>query len=47
MSRMLAKEIKPVSVLTYQENPVLIESMTVQSPSARGAATLYKFRVET
>ncbi len=44
MSRMLAKEIKPGSVLTYQENPVLIESMTVQSPSARGAATLYKFR---
>lgn len=41
---MLAKEIKPGAVVTHQDNPILIEGMTVQSPSARGAATLYKFR---
>jgi elongation factor P len=28
----------------YAFNPMLIESMTVQSPSARGGATIYKFR---
>ncbi|MHB1033487.1 MAG: elongation factor P [Pirellulales bacterium] len=41
---MIAKEIKPGSVVVYGEAPCLIESVTVQSPSARGAATLYKFR---
>jgi elongation factor P len=41
---MLAKEIKPGSVVTYQGAPVLVQSVSVQSPSARGAATLYKFR---
>ena len=41
---MQAKEIKPGSVVNYQGAPVLIESVNVQSPSARGAATLYKFR---
>ncbi len=41
---MLAKEIKPGVVVTYQENPILMEGVMVQSPSARGAATLYKFR---
>src|SRR6202007_1402972 len=41
---MLAKEIKPGTVVKYNEAPHVIESMTVQSPSARGAATLYKFR---
>lgn len=41
---MLAKEIKPGAVVTYQDNPILMESVMVQSPSARGAATLYKFR---
>ncbi len=32
------------AVVTYQDNPILMESVMVQSPSARGAATLYKFR---
>lgn len=41
---MQAKEIKPGSVVNYQGAPVMIESMTVQTPSARGASTLYKFR---
>ena len=41
---MLAKEIKPGAVVNYNGAPVLIQSVTVQSPSARGAATLYKFR---
>ena len=41
---MIAKDIKPGSVVVYNAQPVLIESVSVQSPSARGAATLYKFR---
>jgi elongation factor P len=41
---MLAKEIKPGTVVNYNGAPHMIESMSVQSPSARGAATLYKFR---
>ncbi len=41
---MLAKEIKPGSIVEFESHPVLIESVAVQSPSARGAATLYKFR---
>ena len=41
---MQAKEIKPGSVVNYQGAPVIVESVSVQSPSARGAATLYKFR---
>ena len=41
---MQAKEIKPGTVVNHQGAPVLIESVSVQSPSARGAATLYKFR---
>lgn len=41
---MLAKEIKPGAVVVFDGAPILIESMNVQSPSARGAATLYKFR---
>jgi elongation factor P len=40
----LAKEIKPGAVVNYDGSPVVIESVTVQTPSARGAATLYKFR---
>jgi elongation factor P len=39
-----AKEIKPGTVVNYGESPVLVEGVTVQTPSARGAATLYKFR---
>lgn len=41
---MLAKEIKTGAVVNYQGAPVLIETVTVQTPSARGAATLYKYR---
>ena len=41
---MQAKEIKPGTVVNYQGAPVIIESVNVQTPSARGAATLYKFR---
>ena len=41
---MLAKEIKTGEVVVYEDAPVIIESLNVQSPSARGAATLYKFR---
>src|SRR6185369_2366086 len=40
----LAKEIKRGAIVTYQDGPCLIESISVQSPSARGASTLYKFR---
>jgi elongation factor P len=41
---MLAKDIKPGTVVNYRDAPHMIESVTVQSPSARGSATLYKFR---
>ena len=37
---MLAKDIKNGSVVNYQDAPVMIESVSVQTPSARGAATL-------
>ena len=41
---MLAKDIKNGSILNYNDAPCLVESITVQSPSARGAATFYKYR---
>lgn len=41
---MLAKEIKPGAVMNHDGQPIIIESVSVQSPSARGAATLYKYR---
>lgn len=41
---MLAKEMKPGAVVVDNNVPVIIESVTVQTPSARGAATLYKFK---
>jgi elongation factor P len=41
---MLAKDIKPGSVVNYNDSPILIETVSVQTPSARGAATLYKYR---
>ena len=41
---MLAKDIKPGTIVVQNDAPCLIESVTVQSPSARGGATLYKFR---
>ncbi|MDR1480678.1 MAG: elongation factor P [Planctomycetaceae bacterium] len=41
---MIAKEIKRGEVVVYNDMPCIIEVINVQSPSARGAATLYKFR---
>ena len=41
---MLAKDIKPGTVVNYDGAPILIQNITVQTPSARGASTLYKFR---
>lgn len=41
---MLAKDIKTGTVVVHEGNPVIIQGISVQSPSARGAATLYKFR---
>jgi len=41
---MIAKEIKRGYVVNYNGAPCLIETVNVQSPSARGAATFYKFR---
>jgi elongation factor P len=41
---MQAKEIKSGAIVNYNASPCLIESVTVQSPTARGAATFYKFR---
>ncbi len=41
---MLAKEIKRGHIVNYDGAPCLIETLSVQTPSARGAATFYKFR---
>ncbi len=41
---MIAKDIKNGAVLNYNGAPCMIESINVQSPSARGAATIYKYR---
>jgi len=41
---MIAKELKPGAIVTYHDAPCMVEAVHVQSPSARGAATLYKFR---
>ncbi len=41
---MLAKEIKRGRIVEYDGAPCLIEAVSVQTPSARGAATFYKFR---
>jgi elongation factor P len=41
---MLAKEIKPGAIVVHNGSPCMIETVHVQSPSARGAATLYKYR---
>ena len=39
-----AKDIKNGAIVVYNDAPIIIESISVHSPSARGAATLYKFR---
>ena len=41
---MLAKDLKPGGIVLHNDAPHSIESVNVQSPSARGGATLYKFR---
>ncbi|MCL2304529.1 MAG: elongation factor P [Planctomycetaceae bacterium] len=41
---MIAKDIKRGTVVVFNGAPCMIEGVSVQSPSARGAATLYKFR---
>ncbi len=41
---MLAKDIKTGMVVNCEGAPCLIQAISVQSPSARGAATIYKFR---
>lgn len=41
---MLAKDIKRGAIVNYRGAPCLIETISVQTPSARGSATLYKYR---
>jgi elongation factor P len=41
---MLAKDIKNGMIVNYSGAPCLIETTSVQSPSARGGATIYKYR---
>ncbi len=41
---MLAKDLKPGGIVLHNEAPHVVETVKVQSPSARGGATLYKFR---
>jgi len=41
---MIAKDIKNGMIMNYNSAPCIIESISVNSPSARGAATIYKYR---
>lgn len=41
---MLAKDIKRGMIVVFEGSPCLIESLSVQSPSARGATMIYKYR---
>jgi elongation factor P len=41
---MIAKDIKRGHIVNFQGAPCMIETVNVQSPSARGAATFYKYR---
>jgi elongation factor P len=41
---MIAKDIKRGHIVNYNGAPCIIEGINVQSPSARGAATFYKYR---
>jgi elongation factor P len=41
---MLAKDIKTGAILKQKDAPLIVESISVQTPSARGGTTLYKFR---
>jgi elongation factor P len=44
VAAMQAKEIKTGAILVFEGAPCRIESVWVQGPTARGAATIYKFR---
>ena len=41
---MIAKDIKRGHIVNFHGAPCMIELINVQSPSARGAATFYKYR---
>lgn len=41
---MIAKDMKRGAIIVQNGQPVIVENLQVQTPSARGAATLYKFR---
>ena len=41
---MIAKDMKRGDIIVYNDAPIIVENVQVQTPSARGAATLYKFR---
>ena len=41
---MLSKDIKRGHIVNYNGAPCMIETISVQSPSARGAATIYKYK---
>ncbi len=41
---MIAKDIKRGHILNFNGAPCMVETINVQSPSARGAATIYKYR---
>jgi elongation factor P len=41
---MLAKEIKTGAIVVSNGQPCIVKGISVQSPSARGASTIYKFR---
>ncbi|HUY92747.1 MAG TPA: elongation factor P [Pirellulales bacterium] len=41
---MIAKDIKRGMIVNYNASPCIIENVSVQSPTARGAATYYKYR---
>ncbi len=43
---MLAKEVKTGAIVVHEGSPCVIKGIHVSSPSARGAATLYKFRAK-
>ncbi|MBO7679148.1 MAG: elongation factor P [Thermoguttaceae bacterium] len=41
---MIAKDMKRGDIIVQNGQPIIVENVQVQTPSARGAATLYKFR---
>jgi elongation factor P len=41
---MIAKDIKRGHIVNFNGAPCMIETINVQSPSARGASTFYKYR---